>query len=281
MIKNKSYRRIYIKHKGKIPIDENGVTFDIHHIDGDRANNSPDNLVALSVADHLKLHQAQGDVGAVFLLSRRTPNQDISEISKLTQKKRIHDGTHNFQLPNFQKNAQKKLIAEGKHLSQTDPEKHRKIAKLGGKKAGKIIKERGWTNEQISRRVETRKSTVGFSQDMSKCHTKEAIEKRASKRRGVPTNCSHLKDPLTLFTRQKTKVLKKMNEISKTYNEPVTENLLLRATRERKFYLKWETVIKYAAEHIALSLCGGPQVKTDQTHHGELQSGSVDYTIQK
>jgi HNH endonuclease/NUMOD3 motif len=67
----KRARRIWAKHNGPIPIDESGVTFDIHHRDGDWHNNSPDNLQALSVLDHYRVHFAQGDWAAAWYISKR------------------------------------------------------------------------------------------------------------------------------------------------------------------------------------------------------------------
>ena len=45
-------RRIYKKYHGAIPDG-----YEIHHIDGDRFNDSPENLVAVSHEEHVKLHQ--------------------------------------------------------------------------------------------------------------------------------------------------------------------------------------------------------------------------------
>jgi hypothetical protein len=64
-------RRIWAQHNGPIPVDENGISFDIHHRDGDWRNNSPDNLQALSVADHYRVHFAQGDWGAAWYIAQR------------------------------------------------------------------------------------------------------------------------------------------------------------------------------------------------------------------
>jgi hypothetical protein len=42
--------------KVKIPVDENGELFCIHHKDGNHKNNAPDNLLCLSRSEHTKLH---------------------------------------------------------------------------------------------------------------------------------------------------------------------------------------------------------------------------------
>ena len=67
----KRARRIWRKHNGPIPVDENGVSFDIHHRDGDWHNNAPENLQALSVLEHYRVHFAQGDWAAAWYISKR------------------------------------------------------------------------------------------------------------------------------------------------------------------------------------------------------------------
>ncbi len=64
-------RRVWRFHNGPIPVDENGVSFDIHHRDGDWSNDAPENLQALSVLDHYRLHYAQGDWAAAWYIAQR------------------------------------------------------------------------------------------------------------------------------------------------------------------------------------------------------------------
>ncbi len=45
-------RVIYKKYHGKIP-----KGYDIHHIDGDRLNDAPENLIALPHEEHIALHK--------------------------------------------------------------------------------------------------------------------------------------------------------------------------------------------------------------------------------
>ena len=65
------YRKIYEQHYGPIPVDEDGRTYDIHHIDGDLTNNDINNLVALSIREHYETHYKNGDVGACLIMSDR------------------------------------------------------------------------------------------------------------------------------------------------------------------------------------------------------------------
>jgi hypothetical protein len=97
-VKKVDYRRIYKRHHGSIPIDESGRTYDIHHIDKNRANNDISNLVALSIRDHYDLHWSQGDYGACLKIAikmRKSP-EELSEISKRLQKQLVENGTHPF-----------------------------------------------------------------------------------------------------------------------------------------------------------------------------------------
>lgn len=65
------HRLIYAKHYGPIPKDENGFSYDIHHIDGNHLNNNIDNLQAVSIQEHYDIHMSQGDYGAASLIKKR------------------------------------------------------------------------------------------------------------------------------------------------------------------------------------------------------------------
>jgi hypothetical protein len=85
-----NYRRIWEKAKGPIPIDENGVSYDIHHIDGNRRNNCIDNLQCVSLKEHFEIHKElwethgrRRDMAAMkFLMARM--GKDASEIKGYT-----------------------------------------------------------------------------------------------------------------------------------------------------------------------------------------------------
>jgi hypothetical protein len=91
-----NYRKIYEQHYGSIPKDSSGKTYDIHHIDGNRKNNQPNNLVALSTSEHFDLHYSQGDWAACHRLGgkMKLSAEQLSELARLTQEKRVQDGTH-------------------------------------------------------------------------------------------------------------------------------------------------------------------------------------------
>lgn len=54
-----NYRKIWESVNGPIPKDERGVTYDIHHIDGNRKNNNIINLICVSVEEHYQIHLKQ------------------------------------------------------------------------------------------------------------------------------------------------------------------------------------------------------------------------------
>ena len=56
-----NYRKIYESHFGPIPKEKNGRSYDIHHIDGNHSNNSPENLRAVTIQEHYNIHYEQED----------------------------------------------------------------------------------------------------------------------------------------------------------------------------------------------------------------------------
>lgn len=66
-----NYRGIWSKHYGKIPIDEEGFSYEIHHVDGNRTNNDISNLKLVSIREHLAIHLQQEDWFAAALISKR------------------------------------------------------------------------------------------------------------------------------------------------------------------------------------------------------------------
>lgn len=101
----KYYRKIYENHYGPIPKEQDGRSYEIHHVDGNHENYHITNLIALTLQEHYDIHFSQGNWGACLKMATRlglTPQQ-ISEISKRTQHARIENGTHPFQRPGFNK----------------------------------------------------------------------------------------------------------------------------------------------------------------------------------
>jgi hypothetical protein len=72
MGKYRNHRSVWEKHYGKIPVDENGQTYEIHHIDGDVTNNDISNLMCVSKREHAQIHFDQGDYSAAYAILKRT-----------------------------------------------------------------------------------------------------------------------------------------------------------------------------------------------------------------
>ena len=109
-----NYRKIYENHNGPIPLDENGRTYEVHHVDGDHSNNDPSNLLAVSIDEHLNIHLIQQDWAAAAAIMNRV-NQSPDERSAFMQKvniKRVEEGTHQFL---GERNPSHKRVAEGTH----------------------------------------------------------------------------------------------------------------------------------------------------------------------
>jgi len=111
------YRKIYEENFGPIPVDDDGRSYDIHHLDGNRLNNDPSNLIAVSIQEHYNIHLSQGDYGACTKIKRSmllTPEEQ-SALASQHNKKLVKEGRHNFLGGKMQKETQLKRVAKGEH----------------------------------------------------------------------------------------------------------------------------------------------------------------------
>jgi hypothetical protein len=95
-----NYRKIWEDHYGPIPKDENDVTYDIHHIDGNRKNNCISNLKAVSLLEHWQIHYYQEEYSAANRIADRMGGlveyKDMSGKNNPAYKRFwINDGTNN------------------------------------------------------------------------------------------------------------------------------------------------------------------------------------------
>ena len=83
------HRQIWIKHFGKIPKDEFGVTHEIHHKDGNKLNNDIDNLICISLQEHFDIHYRQKDWFAckLIMLKLSIPEEIRYEVLSMAAKK--------------------------------------------------------------------------------------------------------------------------------------------------------------------------------------------------
>jgi hypothetical protein len=131
----KNYRRVYEQHYGSIPVDETGRTFEIHHKDGNRTNNDPSNLIALSIQDHFNLHLEQGDYAACLRISSRMKisPEEKSRLASLHVKSQLNNDTHPWKTESY------KLKQKQRALSDLNPfiggeiqkKSHKKRLELG------------------------------------------------------------------------------------------------------------------------------------------------------
>jgi hypothetical protein len=93
-----SYIKIWVEHHGPIPLDKNGRRMEIHHIDGDKTNNNINNLQLLTIEEHFDIHYKQQDYGSCYLIAIRMKKspEEISDLARQAQLKRVTDGTHHF-----------------------------------------------------------------------------------------------------------------------------------------------------------------------------------------
>lgn len=117
------YRKIYQNHVGPIPLDKDGRSYDIHHLDGNRNNNHPNNLKAVTIQEHYDIHNTQGDWAACSALIKRmhlTP-KELSERSSFFTRKRIEEGNHPFLGGEIQRKSNLNRVANGTNpFSQKD-----------------------------------------------------------------------------------------------------------------------------------------------------------------
>ena len=92
------HRRLYIKYHGPIPIDENGRSYEIHHIDGNHENNDIFNLMAISVKDHYEIHKNNGDYRACALIAKKMKlsHDELSELNGRIARESVSNGTHHW-----------------------------------------------------------------------------------------------------------------------------------------------------------------------------------------
>jgi hypothetical protein len=113
------YRKIYEQHFGPIPKDEDGRTYEIHHIDGDDSNNDPNNLVALTIKEHYEVHKSQGDWAACLAMAHRmkVSPAEKSELARLNRQRQeaSPDYINPWRTRNDGTSVQQDLVSSGKH----------------------------------------------------------------------------------------------------------------------------------------------------------------------
>ena len=140
-----NYRTIWIKENGEIPVDENGRSYEIHHIDGNRNNNSIENLICISIEEHFKIHYDQGDYWAAYLIATRAEGEDPKEVMKQLLESKQH---------NWQKENRNGLLGN-EFTSETSSELAKRRASEGSLPAQISAKNKShhWQTEEHSKRI--------------------------------------------------------------------------------------------------------------------------------
>lgn len=102
-IYTEDYRSVWESYYGPIPKDDDGRSYEIHHIDGNSTNNDISNLSCVSIKEHYDIHYSQCDWWACYLIAQRmaVDPKVLSDLSSKVQKKKIQKGTHPFQKEDF------------------------------------------------------------------------------------------------------------------------------------------------------------------------------------
>jgi HNH endonuclease len=179
---SKNYHKIYEENFGPIPVDSENRTYEIHHIDGNRNNNDPSNLKAVSIQEHYDIHYSQGDYGACWAIAKRMKLSSIkiSELAALNNKNKLDKGIHHFQTRKDGTNLQTDRVKSGTHhlLKKADG------SSIGGNNAIKRL-ENGTHNflgpENNKKRVDNGTHNFLNNKGTIPCYNKEGQYKRISK----------------------------------------------------------------------------------------------------
>jgi hypothetical protein len=133
------YHKVWREHHGEIPRDDKGRRLEIHHIDGNKENNDISNLSLVTIEEHYRIHEVQGDVGAclAILMRMNSTPEERSNMAKLAHQKnpeiarkgglasyksQKEKGSHIFHQPGQQRELAKVRIEKGTHPFQRRPD---------------------------------------------------------------------------------------------------------------------------------------------------------------
>lgn len=204
---HKAYRKIYVQHYGPIPYDDEGRTYEIHHIDGNPKNNDPVNLLAVSMQEHYEIHESQCDWYACLKIASKMKMSaaERSDISRKAALKRLENGDHQFLNMDWQNQKSKLSVENGTHNWQGDGELQRQLNQsriengthnfLGGELQRQLSETRvsNGTHHFMKRSDGTSLATDRISEGTHPWQNKEAASQRTLKRLENGTHPSQTK----------------------------------------------------------------------------------------
>jgi hypothetical protein len=116
-----NYRKIYEQYYGPIPKEDNGRTYEVHHIDGDHNNNCHTNLVAVTTQDHFNIHFSQGDFRSCALIAHRL---SLDEVTVNILRKKIGDINRDKTIYQFINVDESKFIGTREEFQKKYPTVH-------------------------------------------------------------------------------------------------------------------------------------------------------------
>lgn len=131
-----NYRKLWTQNFGPIPFDENGVRYEIHHIDGNRSHDVLTNFACISIKEHFQIHHDQGDWAAAARILQKIKNIELlKEIGFTPSTFAQYMAKNNLGV--YSKESKEKSIQTRRKL-QTGYCHNKNDMSAGGKKGGPI-----------------------------------------------------------------------------------------------------------------------------------------------
>lgn len=196
-----NHRQIWKNYNGKIPLDEFGRPFDIHHINGNRKDNRIENLQCLSIRDHYELHLKQEDWADVYRIAKRLgiEIEERLDLYSISNRKRLANGTHPFQKDFVKERSKRKVmnrVSQGIHglqkASNLEAALEAKRSKFTSVELSEHVK-KGWENwkenhADFNRTLRGRRAAVAKTKGSKWFHKEDGSEMR-----------TYIEDPIILL----------------------------------------------------------------------------------